>query len=298
MGCWYKTCGLSNLPILSGEDVYVFPILQKNYRERCYTNSMWDPCLIPFESKYNEYGVGEESSGASLEYVINMISEILLEVEEGKNKYHDIKVTSEGFTVDVFFNSVHEGRLKTKFTQIGSGIDFVMVRKDFVEQLMKNYQMDSYVGSSSGNGGYGNNYLLYKCKDILERVPMITEILRCMVDEMGIFKLDGYRISKVLMEKFPEHTELDKIAVSSFCSINDGFLSSRVIYDFVTSDSITDQQINEIVHLAIIGWFVDRVMNDVRKVWIPTCHEGSQQNDIEPYVTFCNTILEVIEKEN
>lgn len=296
MGCWYKTCGLSNLPILSGQDVYVFPILQKNYRGRCYTNAMWDPCLLPFESKYDEYGGGEESSGASLDYIIDTISETLMEVEEGDNKYHDIKVTSVGFTVDDFFRSVQKGRLKTKFTQIGSDIDFVMVRKDVVEQLMKNYQMDSYVGNHSGNGGHRNNYLIYTCYDILERVPMITEIIRSKKDEMGFSGLDVY-LKKVLMKQFPEHTELDEIALSFFCRVEQGFLGSSSIYDVVMSNSITDKQISEIVHLSIIGCFVDHVMDSVRKIWVPACHEGSQQNDTEPYVTLCNAILGVINKE-
>lgn len=64
MGCWNKTCGLSNLHITSGQKVTVF-LLEKNLvaTDRTYTTSFYHPALTPFYSEYNDYGGGENSSG-------------------------------------------------------------------------------------------------------------------------------------------------------------------------------------------------------------------------------------------
>jgi hypothetical protein len=61
MGCWNKTCGLSNLPILHGERTYVFVMEQVNsVGDHCYSTHLYRPVLLPFESTYNDYGGGED----------------------------------------------------------------------------------------------------------------------------------------------------------------------------------------------------------------------------------------------
>jgi len=48
MGCYNATCELSNLPILGGEEVIVFPTIYNGKYNRT--------TLVPFEGTYNEYG--------------------------------------------------------------------------------------------------------------------------------------------------------------------------------------------------------------------------------------------------
>ena len=66
MGCWNKTCGLSNLYINDNESVYTFVLVQNDDVSRCYNTSFYTPVLVPFECTYNDYGSGENVSGTVL----------------------------------------------------------------------------------------------------------------------------------------------------------------------------------------------------------------------------------------
>ena len=60
MGCWNKTCGLSNLYIKAGQEAYVFPLVKRSQDgERCYSHAFWKPMLLPFVTEYNDYGGGK-----------------------------------------------------------------------------------------------------------------------------------------------------------------------------------------------------------------------------------------------
>ena len=53
MGCWNKTCGLTNLHIKAGERAYVFVLEKDEDDSHCYTTHMYKPLLLPFETTYN-----------------------------------------------------------------------------------------------------------------------------------------------------------------------------------------------------------------------------------------------------
>lgn len=75
MGCWYKTCGLSNLHIPAGTPVYVFVLERRGngISDACYSTSMFAPLLLPFESEYNDYGGGENSKGVGFPYIMQAL---------------------------------------------------------------------------------------------------------------------------------------------------------------------------------------------------------------------------------
>jgi hypothetical protein len=161
MGCWNKTCGLSNLHIIAGTDVYVF-VLEENTdkTDRCYSTAFWRPLLLPFTSKYNDYGGGEESGGPGFQLIMDSIAKELTEMEVGDNEYHDIAVKKEGFGEEQFFESVHEHRLfKKSYYGDKQVIDFVMMRKDIVDYILENRVIERYVGEGKGTTGYSNSYI-------------------------------------------------------------------------------------------------------------------------------------------
>lgn len=61
MGCWNGTCGISQLPIIEGERVILFP-LTKNLRGDnegggyCYSDNQYKPISIPIFGTYDDYG--------------------------------------------------------------------------------------------------------------------------------------------------------------------------------------------------------------------------------------------------
>lgn len=70
MGCWNGTCGLSGLPIINSEEIYVFPIIESSRDSFCYTSALYRPSVVPFRAKYNDYGGGKECSGPALKITL------------------------------------------------------------------------------------------------------------------------------------------------------------------------------------------------------------------------------------
>ena len=103
MGCWNKTCGLTNLHITAGQKAYVF-VLEKRDDDNdshCYSTHLYRPLLLPFETTYNDYGGGEDSTGVAFPLIMEGIKQRLHEMELGENEYHDIAVTKEAFGEEV-----------------------------------------------------------------------------------------------------------------------------------------------------------------------------------------------------
>lgn len=92
MGCWNGTCGFTNLPILDGRDIYVFPIVENHGSSFCYTNALYRPTAIPFRAVYNDYGGGIDSCGTGIDIIMEWIREHLVEMDVGENRFHDIEV--------------------------------------------------------------------------------------------------------------------------------------------------------------------------------------------------------------
>ena len=40
----------------------------------------------------------------------------------------------------------------------------------------------------------------------------------------------------------------------------------------------------------MIGQFLDAYMHSVRKIWVPGCHEGSQEMEYDGYRVLCDAI--------
>ena len=179
MGCWNKTCGLSNLHITHGTEAYVF-VLEPNEAgdSHCYATHLYKPLLLPFVTEYNDYGGGENSSGPGFQIIMDSIASKLHEVELGENKYHDIAVTKDKFGEELFFEAVHEGRLFREGNYSDPvKLEYVMFRKDVVDHILENRVIEKYVGDGKGTGGWGNNYIYYKFEDIVADIlPMLQEI--------------------------------------------------------------------------------------------------------------------------
>jgi len=58
MGCWNKTCALTNLPIYSGDRVITFAIVESPISDNshCYNNYAWELVPVPLYGEYDDYG--------------------------------------------------------------------------------------------------------------------------------------------------------------------------------------------------------------------------------------------------
>jgi hypothetical protein len=100
MGCWNKTCGLTNLPIIHGQPVAVLMIKQNDHNDpckpsasACYTDTFWRPFGLPIRAVYNDYGWMEEvQENLQSRFTLDMIKKKLVERELGENPYHDHEI--------------------------------------------------------------------------------------------------------------------------------------------------------------------------------------------------------------
>jgi hypothetical protein len=305
MGSWNKTCGLSNLPIHSGEKAYVF-VLEKQQLDdsHCYSTHLYAPCLLPFETTYNDYGGGEDSTGIGFPIIMESIKNNLNEIEAGENKYHDIAVTKDKFDEALFFEAVHEGRLQKHNPYAldeddHTKLEFVMFRKDIVDTILEKHYMEKYVGDGKGTHGYGNNYIRYYFKDIVADIlPMIQEISEMVAEdkELATFKLLS---SFESMFKY-DHPNLaatwlrgDTYRYCNLIRINE-YLFNLFEQEGPLPERIL--QLEEILTESLKGRFIDAFMEMSRKSWIPAGHEGSQGDEQRPYRSLISATLEVLDR--
>lgn len=305
LGSWNKTCGLSNLHITSGTEVYVF-VLEENTdkTDRCYSTAFWKPLLLPFTSKYNDYGGGEESSGAGFQLIMDSIANKLVEQELGENVYHDIAVKKEGFGEEQFFESVHENRLFMRaYNGAGPIIDYVMLRKDIVDNILETRVIEQYVGEGKGTGGWSNCYIYYKFEDILKDLPeFMDELTKKLTPPIGsdtdmvlhnmiIQMMHGFE--NIFEYKHPNKigkwVRGDSHRFSSIVRV------SELVTGLIEAGKRTEADLLMIDYLK--GQYVNEFMEATRKNWAPGGHEGSQNQNVKEYRTLMSAITTVLDAE-
>jgi hypothetical protein len=306
MGCWNKTCGLSNLHITAGTPVYVFVLEKNKSYDHCYSTSLFSPLLLPFESTYDDYGGGEDSHGIALGLIMGGITGNLVELEVGENQYHDIAVKKDGFTPEKFFEAVHEDRLSIqgRFSSEPTQIYFTMFRKDIVDHILENRRIQDYVGEGKGTCGYGNNYVKYKFADIVADIrPLLNEamekIAKAKEDENNT--LANYMLYDGFEGMFP-YGHPNKVAK---WLRGDSYRYSRIVdmktvirrgLEVGTVEAINNLEKVLVEHLKAV--FIDGFMHTARKTWIPGGHEGSQSSSGGALRLLADATVTVLDKEH
>jgi hypothetical protein len=283
MGSWNKTCGLSNLHITAGTPVYVFVLEKNKSYEHCYSTGLFAPLLLPFESVYNDYGGGENSSGPALDYIMNMIKKDLVELEAGENQYHDIEVKREGFTPEKFFEAVHEDRLsiKSHHNAEPTQLYFTMMRKDIVDDILATREIQDYVGDGKGTCGYNNNYVRYRFEDIVADIrPLLNKAMEKIAEAKTT---NDTLVSYILYDGFDgmfPYGHPNKVAK---WLRGDSYRYSRIVdmksvirrgLEVGTVAAIN--KLEEILAEHVKALYIDGFMESARKLWVPGGHEGSQ----------------------
>ncbi|MFA5490804.1 MAG: hypothetical protein WC284_16615 [Candidimonas sp.] len=253
---WFKTCGLSRLPIYDNEEVYLFPLEQNLENERCYSTALWQPTQMGFTCKYGDYGKGYDCHGLGFDYLINSLKSQVIE-----NDIIDKKNISE----KTFFESVHEQELfiPTFIPEEFNGIkidkvriDFVMFRKDIFESVLK-YKFEKYVGEDKGNVGHNNSYINYNFYDLENKI------------EEFISLWNGKYFDNSSVDSNP----LLKILYNLMNIRRDHYMSSLYL--------ITDRDLlnPELTRECLITRYIKKFMESSRILWLPSLFEGSQERE-------------------
>lgn len=299
MGCWNKTCGLSNLHISAGDEAYVF-VLEKveDADSHCYSTHLFKPLLLPFVTKYNDYGGGEDSSGVAFPIVMGAVAQHLHEMDAGENKYHDIAVKKEGFNEQVFFEAIHEGRLfrKGNFAEPVK-LEMVMMRKDIVDHILENRVIEKYVGGNQGtiaHWGDSKDYIQYKFADIVADIlPMIQEIAEKTSDDKDKFFMGlEYMFSHNHPNKAANWFRGDNYRYSRIVRVDDAV---RVLLMDPTEENIL--KLEALLTEFLKGIYIDSFMEDTRKSWAPQGQEGSQSNEFDGHRLLIKAMTTVMDAD-
>ena len=295
MGSWSKTCGLSNLHIHAGTPVYVFVLEEnQNRSDTCYTTGLYRPVLLPFESVYNDYGGGCDSGGIGFNLIMESIRQVLVEVPQGKNQYHDIAVTKAEFGESLFFDAVHESRLQIYGNKGATvPVTFTMFRKDIVDAVLENRVLERYVGNNAGTCGWGKNYVRYKFSDIVDSVGPLFD---AFVDESNPEKGKFYIMDVI-------HKYRDQYLAAMWLNYCHYRYSQLVDVKKIISVELQRSTPDALAHAKELaleylkGLFIESFMEDTRKTWIPSGHEGSQSAVSSAHRLLANTVIAALDRE-
>jgi hypothetical protein len=305
MGSWYKTCGLSQLPIIDYAEVVVVPLKQNTDRsDRCYSTAFWMPNMLPFYAKYADYGRGDNETGAALPYIIDGIRNVLTEVEIGDNKSHDIAVKRADFDVELFYEAVHEGRLyKADWQGKPQMIDYVMLRKDIVDDILANFKREMYMGNGMGDCGYGNSYRMIDFDTILADLPEFMMAVQKSVDDL---KSDDITI-RTMAQTNACWGGFDRLFDQSANNLvakyvrGDGYRYAgfgdvcSIIYELMAKGEAETAADIMIDHLMM--QYLNCYMETTRRNWMPGGHEGSQNREMHGYRVMAEATLRALERE-
>jgi hypothetical protein len=300
MGCWNKTCALSNLHIYAGEPVYVFILENTPETSHCYSTHFYSPILIPFYSQYDDYGTGENSSGVGLQIIIDSIKEKLVEKEVGENEYHDIAVKKDNFGEDLLFDSMRENRLEVKNNSLfnnTTSLQFVMMRADIVDGILSKYKPEIFRRNASGHYNSNEDSL----NDLIGEVDSAIEIIQKELKSIEGLELDYMLLSYSYASTYEHIFRKNENKLAEWIRWFDNTSFGRTVNPmkallaFIHNNQI--EEAREFFIDMLKGCFIASFIERTRRSWIPQSGEGSQDTELKNHKLLAQTILNAIEVE-
>lgn len=282
-------------------------VLEKNTDEtdRCYSTSFWKPVQLPFYSVYADYGRGDKDSGAALPFVLDGIKKNLKEFELGKNEFHDIEVTKDKFDIDLFYEAAHESRL---FKEHYGGhdstmLDYVMLRKDIVDDILVNYAREVYVGDGKGDCGYNNNYTILNFTSIIADLPdYMAEMAKMFVapeneseDEAAIRMIEAKMFRGLELFDYGHPNLVNQWVRGDGYRFSNVVRAAEIVFDLMKEGKV--KEATEVMVDLLKFKYIDCFMEMTRRNWAPGGHEGSQGNEHHGYRVMAEATLRALARE-
>lgn len=326
MGCWNKTCGLTQLPIYHGDKVVTFLIVESPYQESmCYNNALWQLIPLPIYGEYNDYGWMEVDDGQDWKLEVlqkwgegRLIRDKPYEKDSGYVRYPDLKYSPfESFKA--LGDSMHGQVFSFNYrpAQKNCRIQHFMVHADTFEEMSKTFHMDSYykippVSKESFIKDYTdfveelkniNGESNVVANELMERqesgATLTPEEEQAIVAVILRRINHGYAqdvISSFLKKRYPDVEYEWNIPTRGVLF---RWFSSRSASSegFITSDFCNDAK-DIPAKEAVDGWFIDYLFMSLRKQFIPMGHEGSQDGISKVNELFVQSYLKRIQADN
>lgn len=289
MGSWYTTCALTNLPVLTNEEVYVFLLLESPNFEKfvsthCYPSTYYNCLPFFFSGQYNDYGSVHNCQGALLEpIIIPNLRSALTELPLEENTVHDIEITRKKFDLDMLFEADLKSRLFLNAWNHFKGnekarLTHVVVKKGVLDNLICDYKFPS-IYPILPNKGYDHSYSFGEL--LIEANQFIETIEASETPEKSFG-------NRHLVKSFFGRTIYNSNGDGRWQHI---FPVWRIVHDHIKSPLLP-----EIIRQMCVYSFLNEFMNNARRVWIKPSGAGSQDSETSAQLLLTKLTLLEIEK--
>lgn len=302
MGCWNKTCGISQFPIFSGQKTVTFVIIEnERMSDRaetmpCYHNPYWDFVPIPIYGEYNDYGAQDDDAGQEYKYEIlrEFFGDKVVRIRDGSEYRKEIKNPfDDGESLG---NSVHEQEFGIDTSGYGKkngqnyvNISTIMIDRTLFETLSESRTLGDYRYDKSRAKTFTKNEL---CKTV-ENYQEYEAKLLSNADELTKFFGRIMWGDKFIKDNYDQNNwyNLNLALIRYFTAMSAG--NSFLAKDFFNSVG------SKMKPLDVVDSFMFYLlMTDLRKQIIPQSHEGSQADIESIHQKYINALQTMVNNRN
>jgi hypothetical protein len=284
MGCWNGTCGISQLPILAGEKVKAFLLIQSDYNKEIkgsgtsYPSEYFLPWFFPVSAEYNDYGSVEN-------IVMDWNAKYMLKTFKGWLKTNEVKILDD----DAEINSpdIEEfEKLEDVFACVERG---ALVIKD--HHTIWDENSKSWIASE-------NSYIKIGIFMVLETVfnDLIVECDRFIHTEDNEYYFKEDRKNKTKVIKFINEIRTN-VGSEKTMDKSEGCLRDILIRAFIGDAPVPDKEysfghyktllydpkkvsVEDFINKLEESKSISISMKYLRKMWIPQTGGGSQSEEL------------------
>ena len=298
MGSWNSTCGVTQLPICTGDQVALFLLIDNTLSSswdtngHCYSNHYWTPRTIQLYGTYDDYGGYEIEDGWNLQFSIKCLQADVLEMTLGDNEYHDIEVTKEKINDWGFIQTaIHDNRLLVTSRGGNRHIGLMAVHRHVFDELV-NHIHDVWDGKfniatiKEASGDY-----IQQLREHLENPDFFQD-----AGSKKIAISAGLDISDRFLMFHPKRNIFGDYFESTGQSHLSSILGVHQIYRNLLAENLNSPEIDDIITEMSKYVMFHSMFSQMRKTWMPQAGAGSQSEELEVYETAISAATEVIKK--
>lgn len=303
MGCWNGTCGITQLPIMVGDPVAVFLLIDNNSYGQIrwsanghyYPTDYFTPRSIQLYGEYDDYGwYNFDEHNWHSKFTVAAFQNDLIELELGENKSHDIAVNKKSInSLDSIGKAIHEDRLfvSGKILSIPEPGVFIKVS---VNRIIGSFAVHRRVFDAIVNYGIDQYDKPISVSLLMKQANECITAMRAYVNEDDLFPKFHFKYF---------HRDRDNIFsnILSADSLDDvagtHLLYLDKLYEMVTANA-TDDEFKSVLEELVKYFIFLSSMSNLRKTWIPQCGLGGQVEALDLHrVVMEAGLTKIIERE-
>lgn len=310
MGCWNKTCGVTQFPLFSGDETVNFILVQTGWDDRNYCNPSslgWQMIPIPFYGEYNDYGWQDDDDGQQAKYDFlrefykDKVVENEKEVRRARSCYPPMP-NGPFENNAILGDAIHGDVWRIKYSDRELEIASMMVSRKVWDALTKSVTIDYPKETQYTISQLADVVNEYRAYSDVAYEEMILELAKQYGHpELTMETIKKLAASKRLIaqgdvamrfndQRYPNESFLSPIravvhAIASFDRVDSSFATALSVP--LDAGVITAED-------AVAMTLFNRAMNALRKPIIPQVGEGSQEGFGREHSVLLNVMQNII----